>query len=343
MTLQSNDIIDSDTKYLASKIGAKGIEGMKILVTGASGLIGSNLMRFFDTVLKLNLAKIELVAISKTVNVNSVNWHKSIVFREIDLTKADEVSLLDRFDLIFHGATYGQPSKFLSNSRDTLLLNSEAVFNLMSKVSQGGTFVFFSTSEVYSGSTSVPHREEDIGNLTPESERSSYYFGKLFGETATLKCADGIKSKIVRISLCYGPGTRIDDGRVLNQLIRSAFLNNEISLLDKGNAMRTYCYSRDLIEMMLQVVFYGRESIYNIAGNSRTSILQLAENIGKILKVGVNLPRSDHGSITSPNDVQVSLERYAREFSLPDFIPLEEGLRRTIEWQRKNLYLGNKS
>jgi UDP-glucuronate decarboxylase len=330
--------IQEDAKYLLNCIDLSVFDNKKVLVTGASGLIGTNLMAFFDTAIKSGKIRCQVTGISKSESTPKFLSNDSIRTLSLNLAFFPRFDELGEFDFVFHGATYGQPGKFIKDHRETLLLNSNVVLNLLERVKQDGKFIFMSSSEIYSGSKKIPHIESDIGNLTPEDQRSGYYFGKLFGETAVLKCSGEFYSKVIRISLCYGPGTKRDDQRVLNEFIRRGILEGRISLKDSGLARRVYCYSRDIIEMILNITCSGKEQIYNVGGNSKITIRELAHQVANNLGVDVIIPTNDSRGLKAPSAVEINTDRYFSEFNSPNFVKLETGIKRTIEWQKRNLY-----
>jgi dTDP-glucose 4,6-dehydratase/UDP-glucuronate decarboxylase len=76
--------------------------------------------------------------------------------------------------------------------------------------------------------------------------------------------------------------------------------------------------------------------VYNIGGQSQTTILNLAEMVGKKLSKKVIIPIDDSNTlIGNPNIVNISIERYMKEFNKINFINLDKGLDMTIDWQRR--------
>jgi nucleoside-diphosphate-sugar epimerase len=127
-------------------------------------------------------------------------------------------------------------------------------------------------------------------------------------------------------------GTKKGDGRVLNQLIEKALINKEIALIDEGLAMRQYCYITDTVEMLFNILLHGKEKCYNIAGVSHTSIMGLAFQIGRKLKIGVR--QGEKSLDGSPKLVSVSIDKYKKEFKKKKFVSLSDGLDRVIEYQK---------
>jgi nucleoside-diphosphate-sugar epimerase len=332
--------IESECLKILEKINFEPLINKKVLVTGASGLIGS----WMTTCLQL---------LRETHNLDIFVWVKN------DLTKfnfpteglniitkdiCDEKSFIDlpNFDVIIHAAGYGQPSKFLENKIKTIILNTQSTINLVQKLNKNGKFLFVSTSEIYSGNYKEKITENDFGLTLTNHPRSSYIEGKRCGESICYSFIEqNVNIKIVRLSLAYGPGTKKGDTRVLNSLIEKALKENTINLLDSGKAIRTYCYISDVIQMFWNIFLYGKEKIYNVGGTEKVSIYELAKEIGSLLNVDVNLPKQENSLDGSPNLVNMSIDRYQEEFGLDSFTTLQEGLQKTINWQKK-IYEENK-
>ena len=98
--------------------------------------------------------------------------------------------------------------------------------------------------------------------------------------------------------------------------------------------MRTYLYVTDAVEILFQILFNGKQGVYNVGGHSRTSILDLAKAIGAVLTIPVSSPPPGNtGVIGAPDDVFLDMGRVENEFGKKEYVSLEDGLRRTIEWQ----------
>jgi len=108
----------------------------------------------------------------------------------------------------------------------------------------------------------------------------------------------------------------------------------KIVLQDMGTAKRTYCYVLDAIEIIWSILLRGREPIYNVGGFSRTTIAELALKIGHQLSVPVEFPSDSHELNGAPEDVYLDMCLAEREFKKTHFVSLDDGLARTIEWQR---------
>ncbi|MFA5127519.1 MAG: NAD-dependent epimerase/dehydratase family protein [Patescibacteria group bacterium] len=312
------------------------------LITGASGLLGT----YFLACIKLlrdndddkNFGNIFAVMLNDPPDYLA-DLYKDVLIIKGDLSDYNFCQSLPSADYIIHAAGYGQPGRFMEDQVKTLKINTLATFSLLEKIKNNGNFLFLSTSELYSGLRKDSYNETDIGNTNTDHFRSCYIEGKRCGEAiCNAHRLKGVSAKSARLALAYGPGTRVHDKRVLNSFIEKAIINSKIDLLDQGEAKRTYCYVSDAVEIMLNILLRGKESIYNVGGISQTTIRDLAINIGEQLSVPVVFPEETGTSVNgAPDDVKLNLDRVANEFGKKKFVSLKEGLAKTIEWQ-KNIY-----
>lgn len=283
----------------------------KLLICGAFGLVGSNICK----VLERDYPDVEVTKVK--------GWNPYLEVRG--------VGVID-FDYIIHAAGYGQPQMFSKDKRQTILMNTQGTNELFSFLKEGGKFLFISTSEVYSGAK-PPHKETDIGTTTPQHSRACYIEGKRCGEAICMAYSEqGYNVKIARLALAYGPGTKKGDTRVLNQFIEQALTKKEIRLMDSGKASRTYIYVDDVAELMLKILFEGKDIVYNVGGQSTVSIKGLADLIGEIVDCPVVLGKD--GLVGAPSDVKLNMTKTLSEFPI-NFTPLMEGLNRTINYQKR--------
>ena len=327
-------MILDETKNIVSKINFEQLKNKKVLITGASGLIGVYMVSSLNHILeKYNITLYAWV--KNEIDDEFKTFFEKCIIIQKDITDSSSFNELPNFDCIIHAAGYGQPNKFLDDKLKTISLNTTSTINLFSKLNENGKFLFVSSSEIYSGLDSQNILETEIGTTTPNHPRGCYIEGKRCGEAICNSFLNkGFDIKIIRLSLAYGPGTKKNDNRVLNSLIEKGLSDDNIKLLDNGSAIRTYCYITDVIEMFWNVFLFGKEPIYNIGGKSITTILKLAELIGENLDKKVLLPEIEEELAGNPKIVNISLDKYINEFNKDNFVSLEDGLKRTIMWQK---------
>ena len=310
-----------------------------ILITGASGIVGTHFIYGLQYLFEERRVPLKICAVVNRGipdHFASLKERGYISFYTGDLTDELFLTSLPKADYIIHAATYGQPGKFMEFPEVTIKLNTTVTLFLLENIlNKGGRFLFLSTSEVYSGLPSPPFSEGQIGSTSPNHPRACYIEAKRCGEAIiNIFRQKGIMAVSARLSLAYGPGTRNDDRRVLNNFIEKALINKEIKLMDAGLAKRTYCFVSDAVNMMWKILFEGKECVYNIGGKSSVTIIELAEIIGELTNVQVIAPKIGAVPVTgAPEDVRLDLTRFVKEFGEPDFCELEKGLIKTIEWQ----------
>ena len=331
-----NNLLKQDALEVLRNIDINWFEGKNILITGSSGLLGIQLLSIlkysninFNCFALIN-SKPEKFFLDLIDNDGRFNYGKYDLANEIG-------KLGGNYDAIFHFATYGQPFKFMENQISTIKINTNATIELFGKLKPKGKFIFLSTSEIYSGLTGK-HKESDIGTSTPEHPRACYIEAKRCGETiCNIYKNQGYDVKVIRLCLGYGMGVKITDKRVINSFIFRALTDKSIKLMDSGNAIRTYCYVTNVLEMILNIMINGKDLVYNVGGEEIISIKQLAINIGDILNVPVLIPEIDDEVKGAPNAVVLNIDKYIDEFSKPNLIDINEGLKRTIDWWKSQL------
>lgn len=291
------------------------IRGKSILIKGHTGLIGAALyerLRPFNTV-----------------------QGKSKSSQDVSLLAGDDK--ISPADFIIHAAGYAQPSKFLADPVATIRLNTETLQKMIDAMKPGARLLYLSSSEVYSGSPRYIHTEEDIGTTSPASARGCYIEAKRCGEAICHAArAQGKDVFIARVSSVYGPGFRRDDTRVLSQFIRMAVEESYVTPKDGGPARRAWLYLDDCVDMLLRILTGGTQAVYNVGGPHECSIAGLAKKIADFGGAAYRLPRnSGNASNGAPAHVKLDISRYVREFGTPEFVSLDDGLRRTIDWYRR--------
>lgn len=334
----TNDLILTDVIEVAKNIDSSHFKGKTILITGASGLVGSYFLAYFAYLNDIG-HQITIYAqsfSSATEHMKRLIDEGKIFHLLIDLSDGDQYKKLIESDIIIHCAGYAQPSLFMKNPVATLAINVDATFALFKKLRKGGSFMFISSSEVYCGLEMVPFKEDQIGTSTPYHPRASYIEGKRCAEAI---CAayrsDGVRAISIRLGDTYGPGTKIGDKRALNSFIERALKLKKIELMDQGDAIRTYCYISDAFEVMGRILADGSQSVYNVGGVSVVSIANLAKEIGGLTQSEVIFPKEDQNIRGAPRILNLDLTRSELEFNKVNYLGLTEGLKRTIAWQRQ--------
>jgi UDP-glucose 4-epimerase len=317
---------------------------MKILVTGAAGFIGSNLIaellrRDHDIVGFDNLSQ------GSRLNLAGFSDHPSFDFRQADIR--DESAIRDAAigcDVIVHLAAYKIPR--YADAYETLMINgfgSEIVAQTAAQT--GAKIVAASTSDVYGKNPQVPFSEDMdsvIGN--PQVKRWAYAISKMFEEQLLLACHErfGIDVVLLRFFGGYGPNQNLTWwGGPQSVFIEKALDGEPLPVHGDGNQTRSFTYVTDHVAGIAAAVESSRADnlVVNLGAEEEISISALAELIWRLVQgedSPVRIERIPYESFGKYEDVVRRVPDISRARELLGFEPkidLETGLRETIRWQ----------
>ena len=304
------------------------LNNKKILITGATGVVGFNLIRKIK-----NNSNCEIhINYLSDLNKNFQELDDSLIHYKFDITNSTEISKLDEFDIIFYCSGYGQPQKFCNNPEKTFLLNTLSVINLSKKIKQNGKFIFISTSEIYASSEG--NNEDSIISINPNNSRNCYTLSKFFGEIFLSLNSKNIEYKNIRLCLAYGQGFKHNDERVLCEFIIKAINDKKINLLDDGSGIRSYIYIDDCIDALLNIANSSKHNLYNIGGKDLITIKELANKISTLTGCELKFGEKNNKLKNSPDKAFVDISRYEQEFGILNKTDFKEGLSKAIEWYK---------
>ena len=311
----------------------KKLENKTILITGGNGLLGSNIVSYLQFLNKKEKLNLKLLVHSFSKPVEWLPQDENIEYFSSNLNESFPKW---EFDYLINTATYGQPKKFLQNKLQTIKLNTETYTKLLelAKVNNA-TVLHMSSSEVYG---QIPDNKTSVdesynGDICTFAPRAVYGESKRLSETISKVFIDeGMNIKIIRLAIGYGAGVKYDDARFINEFIKKAVNLGEIKMMDEGKVLRQLSFITDTIEMILNIMLSGKESIYNVGGVDLKSIREIAEVIAKNAGVEVKLPEVSSSVGGTPKSLILDITRYINEFGCPNFISYEEGLAKTAEW-----------
>ncbi len=341
------NIIEQDIKVIIKQVDCRALRSKKILLTGSNGLFGryiaylvAYLNHEYDYGISLYCLSLhgpnsDIAALSKA--------DKRIIPQAVDLS--EKFNFDKKVDYIFHAACYAQPQKFIENKFETIELNVNTTRRLLEIAKKyGAKFLFFSSAEVYGDipANMVPVPETFNGNIATSGVRSIYGESKRLGETicSMYRRDEGVEAFVARISHVYGPGISVKDKRVLGEFIKRAFEEKKITLMDQGTAVKTWGYIADIISMLLNIILYGEDLIYNVGGIDSVSIKELAEEVARQTGAKVVVPKVNEKKqhiATDPQIVKLDLSKYSHEFGKPQFTSFSEGMKKTLEWNKSRV------
>lgn len=327
------DFLKEEYDQINLKSDLTELRGKTFFITGANGLIGSNVVNVLYYLNEKHGLGLKVVGHSFSKPVAWLPQNENFTYLTSNLAE----TLPDvKFDYLIHTATYGQPKKFIQNKLGTIKLNTETLIKLLEMSKRNAAKVLFiSSSEIYGQVplNVMPVKETYFGNVDTLSERAVYAESKRLAETiCNIFAQDGLWVKIVRLAIGYGPGVKYSDSRFMNEFIKRTLKNNELTMMDTGRAIRCFCFISDIVEMMFNTLLSSKEMLYNLAGVDNKTIRQVAEMITQNLNAPLHLPKEEEKIGGTPPQLALDNGKYCTEFGKTDFVDFETGLKKTIEW-----------
>jgi nucleoside-diphosphate-sugar epimerase len=311
---------------------------MRVLLAGAAGFIGSNLTR------RLLAEGWEVIGVDNLITGRLSNLDECCSNPKFHFVEADLVHPLNvagKLDWVLHLASPASPPKYLDNPLETLRINSEGTYNLLTTAYlKGARFLFASTSEIYGDPLVHPQAEGYWGHVNPIGPRSVYDEAKRFGEAMVFACRRswGLPVRLIRIFNTYGPFMDPDDGRVVSNMICSALKGAPLTIYGSGQQTRSFQFVDDLVEGIVKLMAVDYQEPVNLGNPEEFSVLELARMVRDL--TGTNseiifcpLPQDD------PKQRRPVIDRAREVLGWRPKVPLSAGLPRTIEYFRQELGL----
>lgn len=282
-----NTIVESDIQELIKqKKYFKPFIGSSVLVTGATGLLGSLLIKSLSRYAHENNKNIKIYACcrNKKKFYSVFEGYSGIVPVFSDICSAD----IQKYDIdyVVHAASNTDSKSFVEKPVDTIVTTINGTNRLLAQcaIKPLKGFVYLSSLEIYGtfpGYDGIKNvTETDYGYIDSVAVRSSYSESKRLAENLcrAYQSQYGIPIKIVRLCQTFGAGVAYNDNRVFAQFARSVIEGQDIVLRTKGETIRNYCYTTDAIAGILTILAHGVPGeAYNVAnGDTAISIADMA-------------------------------------------------------------------
>lgn len=290
-----DEVLQEDLESIAEK--SECLKNCTILVTGATGLIGSQIVKSLLCKNRLKNSNIKVVAFvrnkEKVKNIFKYvleNENLKFVYGDI----LDTLNISDDIDYIIHAASMTASKDFVNKPVETIESVVKGTKNILelAKDKKVNQMVYLSTMEVYGATDSDKEEitEDDLGYIDILKVRSSYPESKKLAENLCISYYKeyNVPVKIARLAQTFGPGVVKDDNRVFAQFAKSVINNEDIILHTDGESVRNYCYIRDSIIGIFTLLIKGKNGqAYTISNeNSCISIKEMAEMVAEKIAKG---------------------------------------------------------
>lgn len=309
----------------------------RVLITGGAGFIGSHLCQYFLE------RDFEVIAMDNLLtgdikNIEHLFSNPSFLFIKQDVT--NYIHIPGPIDYVLHFASPASPVDYSNLPIQTLKVGALGTHKTLGLAKEKkARFLLASTSEVYGDPLCHPQNEDYWGNVNPIGPRGVYDEAKRFAEAMTMAYHryHKIETRIVRIFNTYGPKMRINDGRAIPTFISQALKNEDITAFGDGKQTRSFCYISDLVEGIFRLLMSDYPYPVNIGNPNEMTITELAQKIieltgSKSKIVYKPLPEDD------PKVRQPDITRAKTILSWTPKVPLEDGLKATIEYFKQMLF-----
>jgi len=320
----------------------------KILITGVAGFLGSNLLNKLISA-GHSVIGIDNLSMGFERNIEGHLENDRFEFIVGDITDPTVFEKLpDDIDRIVHLAAFKIPR--YGKALDTLQINYRGTENVLEFARQRGSkCVLASTSDVYGRNPKLPFSEDDTDCVIGSSKapRWAYAVSKLFDEHLALAYQDayGFPVTLLRFFGSYGPNQHLTWwGGPQSVFIDAVLKDNIIPIHGDGSQTRSFTFVSDTVEGIYQAIVRDEANgeIINIGATSEITILQLAEKIKELcgtpgeLKIEFVPYESFTGKKYEDVMRRVPDTSLCKQLlGVEAMVTLDEGLRKTIEWQRK--------
>jgi dTDP-glucose 4,6-dehydratase len=309
---------------------------VRTVVTGGAGFLGSHLCERF-------LAEgHEVIAVDNFItgteaNIEGFRSNPRFSFVQHDISQPLEID--GPADVVLHFASPASPVDYLRHPIPTLKVGSLGTHNSLGLAKlKKSRFLIASTSEVYGDPEQHPQREDYWGHVNPIGLRGVYDEAKRFSEAMTMAYHryHQVDTRIIRIFNTYGERMRLDDGRVLPNLVGQALRGEPLTIFGDGSQTRSFCYVSDLVEGIYRLLGKDFHEPVNLGNPNEVSILDFAKEILRITGsrseiVFKPLPQDD------PRVRRPDISRARELLGWEPKVQRQEGLERTISHFRKRI------
>ena len=311
------------------------IKGKKILVTGGSGFIGTNLCQ---KLVQNNQITIFDNFLRNAITYTELEKHKNIKIIKGDIRDKQIVKEVTReMSIVIHLAAIAGVSEYYNNPLEVIMVNYHGTKNILDSLDYKNIELFIeaSTSEIYGKNANYVDEKNSTSSFSPDEMRSVYGKSKSLAEQ--LSFCYSIQNDFPLLSIrpfnIYGPG-QIGEGAISN-MVQRALKNETIKVTGDGSPIRAWCYISDFIDSILASIEKRsviKTEALNIGNPTEIqTTLNLAKMIKRITNSSSEIVLVEHIGI----DIPIRIPNIDKARNLMNFEPiigLEKGIEKTASW-----------
>jgi len=343
-----DSIFKEDIRYILESIKSDlpQLKDKKILVTGATGFIGTYLIETLSLHNQLqhefsykifglarNSAKKDQVAMRSALN------RQGVILLSGDVRN---FKFPEPFDFIIHAAAPVDPKFLRQNPLETADIIVTGTRHILQQAVENKTsrVLYISSGAVYGKQpVDLPEiSEEYIGGLDIADANSGYGEAKRYAEIlcSIFKKIYDLSVVVARPFTFVGPYQDLNSGFAVTEFIKAALNGKPICIEGDGTTLRSYCYGADLAVALWKILFHGKNACaYNIGSQETVSIAELARMIVDLAKskseIIILQKPAIHGK---PSRYIPDINRLKTEIGMVNKFNLKDALKRTIDWAK---------
>ena len=283
---------------------------MKILVTGHTGFIGSNMFSFLK-----RKRSIEPVGYSRSTGQNIFNINQLKKF-------------VEKCDMVYHFAAYAKPGESIITPVRAIDTNIRGCLNILEVCREFNVPIIYPSScEIY-GDSDKPIQED-----FPIKPPNPYAASKAAADRICFAYyrSYGLDVKIVRLFNPYGPNQQLN--KIIPIFYFQAIENRPITVFGEGKDTRDYVFIDNIIQGLWLARKLPAGEVVNLATGRKTTNLDLAELILKVTKSDSEITFVEYPKEFGNIKNQVGCYDKARKvLGWSPNVKLEEGVKKTIMW-----------
>jgi dTDP-glucose 4,6-dehydratase len=311
---------------------------MKIFVTGGAGFIGSNFIRhlltFGQEYSVVNYDKLTYAGNLASLEPIAENPHYRFVKGDICDT-ASVLAAMKGCDAIVHFAAESHVDRSIYEPAASIETNIKGTFILLQVARQLGIrrFVHISTDEVYGDMLPETFADED----SPVQPSSPYSSSKAASDLLVRSYVRtyGFPALIVRSSNNYGPFQFPE--KFLPLMITHVMDDKPLPIYGDGKQQRDWLHVEDNCRGIMAVLARGRVGeVYNVGGADVEENIAMARRVLSLMGRPETLLSYVKDRPGHDRRYALNCEKMERELGWKPAIPLEVGLKQTVDWYKNN-------